>query len=391
MAERSAVNGYVSLSKETTKGTAAIASPVYTPYYKQSVATDAHLISDEPVYGNKFKRFQALPGVRSHGGSLTVMAEPNTAGHWLNMLATRTATAGSNPYTHTYGTSTTDPVSYTMDISYVSQVVRFAGVEASKITFGWDGEKMIFDVDVSALKSFSGREILSISTTTVNLTTDYDTNATAGLVAGDLVSVVKADGSSSLSTTISSITDQDTVVLAASAASFAAGDMLVLRPATPALTLLTPFLWAKTQFCFGATASAALSATHTPLEPGSEITLMHDFEEKDGSKRSGSFDPASLNRTTYDIEFKAKKYFDTSADIKAWNAKTKQACVMRAYSGSTNQYELRVTLNNIKTSALPMPSESGSVIYQEMEFMPQYDTSDAQAFDVKVVNALSSI
>jgi hypothetical protein len=391
MSERNAAAGYAAMKVEANKGV-AVTPDLYAPYYNQSLVTDPHLISDEPVYGAKFKRLQSLPGTRSHGGSLSVMAEPNTCAHWLNMLATKTGTIGSNPYTHAFGSSNaTDPKSYTVDISFVSQVVRFTGVEASKITFGWQDQKMVLNLDVSGLKSFYGREISSIATTTVNLTTDYDTNATAGLVVGDLVYVVAADGQTKLSTTITSITDADTVVLGASAAAFAAGDMLVLRPATPSLALLTPFLWPKTEFRFGATAAAALSATHTPMDSGTEISVMHEFEEAEGSKRSGSFDPASLLRTVYDVEFKAKKYFDLPNDIRVWNAKAKQACVMRAFSGANNEYELRVTMNHMKTKALPIPSESASIIYEEPEFVPQYDTTDAQGFDVKVINALSTV
>jgi hypothetical protein len=391
MAERNASAGYLALKKETTKGT-AVTPNVYVPYYKQSMATDPNLISDEPVYGNKFKRFQALQGLRSHSGSITAMAEPNSIAYLLDMFSTHTGVTGSNPYTHAYGaSSTTDPNSYTIDISLVSQVVRFMGVEASKIAFNWDGEKMVVDMDMAGLKSFYGREIASVSTTTVVLKTDYDPSPTDGLVANDLVKLTTVDGVTTLNTTISSITNGTTIVLGASAASFNAGDMLLLRPATPSLSLLTPFLWGKTQFCFGADATTALSATQTRLEPGSVITLMHDFQDKTGSKRSGAFDPASLPRDQYDAQFKAKKYFDLPDDIKYWNAINKRACVMRAYSGSSNQYELRVTLNNMKINTDPIPTDSGSVIYHDFDFMPQYDTTDGQAFDVKVINAVATV
>src|SRR4051794_34211269 len=128
MAERNASVGYLAISKETTKGT-AVTPAVFAPYYKQSLVTDFSLISDEPVYGNKFKRFQALQGIRSHGGSATVMAEPNSAAYFLDMISTKLSTSGSNPYTHSFGaSSTTDPNSYTVDVSLVSQVVRFMGV-----------------------------------------------------------------------------------------------------------------------------------------------------------------------------------------------------------------------------------------------------------------------
>lgn len=391
MAERNAAVGYAAFKKETTAGT-AVTPNVYVPYYNQSISTTNGLIQDSPIVGSRFGIYQNLQGQRSHKGSITLMGEPNTAGYVHDMILTKGTTTGSNPYTHPFTASLlTDPNSYTIDLSYGSQVIRYFGVQASKVTYGWDNGEMRLNLDVSGLGAFSGREITSISTTTVNLTTTYDTNATTGLVANDLVYVVKADGSSSLSTTIASITDGDTVILAASAAAFAAGDMLVLRPATPSYTLLTPFLWSKTQFCFGATASAALSATQTRLDDGTEISLMYGFNNDEGEKRSGAFDPAALVRTTYSVDAKIKKYFDTSDEIKQWNSLAKRALVMRAYSGATNQYELRVTLNNMATMGNDMPTDSGGVIYHEIAYSPAYDTSDAQGFDVKVIDAVATI
>jgi len=393
MSDRNAASGYMALKKETTKGV-AVTPNVYTPYYSNDLLTDIHLMSDEPVYGNKFKRFQSLQGIRSHGGSVSVMAEPNSCALWHDMIATKSGTTGSDPYTHTFGASiTTDPNSYTVDVAVSSHYVeRFFGVEASKLTYGWEGEKMTLNLDVSGLGSFLGREIASISTTTIVLKTDYDPSPTTGLVASDLVRVIKADGSGSpLSTTISSITDGTTIVLGASAAAFAAGDMLLLRPATPSLSLLTPFTWPRTQFRFGADASAALAATQTRMEPGSEISLMHDFDDNEGSKRSGAFDPASLARTVYDLEVKLKKNFDEANQIKYFNSVAKRALVMRAYSGSTNQHELRVTLNNLRFAELPIPTESKGIVYEEITAVPNYDLTDTQGFDVKVINALATV
>lgn len=393
MAERNAAVGYVAIKKETTKGV-AVTPTVYVPYYKQDMATNFNVISDEPVVGNKFKRFQTLKGIRSHKGSITIMAEANSIGYFLDMLATKASTSGSDPYTHTFSASNaTNPNSYTMDISFGSQVVRYFGVEASKMTFGFDGEKMIVTIDLSALGSFHGREILSISTTTINFTADgYDPSATTGLVASDIIYVVDPEGSiAQLSTTVASITDLDTIVAGATAAAFAAGDYVVLRAATPSYTLLQPFLWGRTQFCFGATASAALSATQTRLEPGTEISITHEFDDDEGAKRSGQFDPAALVRTVYDAGFEFKKYFDTTEEIKKWNAQTKFALVMRAYTGATNQYELRVTLNNLRTSELNIPTESKATILHEISVSPNFDTSDSQGFDVKALNGVSTI
>lgn len=394
MAEQNAAIGYAAIKKESTVGT-PVTPTVYAPYYKQSIMTDFHLMEDTPIYGNRFKKFQHLRGSRSHGGNITVMAEPNTIGYWLDMLLNKSATSGSNPYTHTFGLSnTTLPNSYTLDISLGSQVVRFWGVQASNINFAWEDQKMQLEIDVSALGSFYGREIASVSTNDITLKTDYDPNPTKGLVASDLVQIQKADGSV-VNTTVSSVTA--TVVTVASAGSgVAAGDMIVLRPASPSLSVLTPFLWGKTHFFFSDTAANAVTASsdtanQTRLEPGTELALMWEFEDNEGSKRSGGFDPASLIRTVGDYSFKVKKYFDKAGDIQNWNALEKQALHMISYSGSTNQYALKVTLNNMTSLTNPIETESAATEYQEIEFGGNYDTSDGKGFEAVVINAVSTI
>lgn len=387
MSERTASAGYVALKKQTV-ATTPVTPDVYAPYYKQSMATDIHMVEDNPVYGNKFKSFQLLRGQRSHGGALTVMAEPDTAARWFDMLLTKTATSGSNPYTHTFGLSnTTDPNLYTVDISLVSQVIRFWGVGASSLKCGFADDEMQFEIATSALGSFFGREIASISTNVVTLKTDYDPIPTTGLVASDLVRIVKADGSL-VDTTVTSFTDT-TVTLGSGGTGVAAGDMLVLRPATPSLSIKTPFLWPRTEYRFGADAATALSASQTRLERGTEMTIEHMFEDDMGARRSGAFDPAALVRTVGQLGFKKKQFFDTPDEIKVWNALSKKACVMRSFSETG--YELRVTANHIKPKTNDTPTEAEGVIYSDVDYGAQFDQTDGQGMDVKVINAVATI
>lgn len=387
MAERSAALGYAALGKETTKGMAVIPS-LYVPYYEQKMATDPNLVADMPVYGGKYRTYQALQGQRSHKGSIKVMAEPNTTAYWLDMLLKKTGTTGSNPYTHTFDHSG-DSNSYTLDISLVSQVVRFFGVQASKLVPGFSGDEMQHEVSLSATGSFYGAEVASVATNVVTLTTTHDPIPTAGLVNNDLVAIKKVDGSLTTNFTVTSFTNT-TVTLNATAATFSAGDMLVLRAATPSFTLLTPFLWPTTQFCFGTTASAALSATQTRLESGSQVEINHDFENDNGSQRSGSYDPASLVRTVGDASFKVKQYFDNPDQLKQWLATAKNACIMRAYSQGTT-YEFRVTLNNLKVATDAIETKFGDVIYQEEDYISVYDTSDATGMTAVVINAVATV
>jgi len=391
--ERHSNLGYIAFKKETTKGTAVVPN-VYVPAYSEDLTTNWNLIEDNPIVGNKFARFQVLPGLRGHTGNLTVMGEPNTIGYLFDMLLRKGSTTGSDPYTHPFTLSTTNPNSYTMDISYVSHVVRFFGVEASAITPTWESGEMRPEVTVSALKSWAGRTVASVSGSgpyDVVFDTDYDPRPTDGLVVGDLLQFYDYSESAIINAIVDGIdSDGVTIEVSENVAALAAGDYCTLRPATPSFSLLTPFLWQRTEFRFGADAAAALTATHTPLEQDSNWAIMHPFEEDEGSKRSGSFDPASLPRMQGDAEFNARVFFDTPEQLQRWLDIQKRAVVIRHFSGTG--YELRVTLNNVRVREGAQPHlEAEGILYSDLNFAPTLDTGDGQALDVKVLNAVSSI
>lgn len=397
MAERNAAVGYAALGKQTAPGT-PVTPALYVPYYNQSLMTDFQVASDEPVYGNRFKRFQSLKTSRKHGGSLVVMAEPNTAAFWFDMLSTKSSTTGANPYVHTFGQSvTTDPNPYTLDVSVGAQVIRYWGIQASKVAIGFNNGVMQFTVDVSGLGSFHGREIATISTVTLTLKTDYDAAPNTGLVVGDLVTLKKIDGSLSTNFTIATVNvDGITVTLNATAAAFAAGDMIVLRAATPSTATLTPFVWPKVQFYFAVDAATALTnsatvANQTRLDDGTTIELINEFTNADGEARSGAYDPASLIRGRYDATFKIKKYLDNPDDFKYWNALTKRAMVLICLSGATNQYQLKITFNDLRITKDAVPTTSGGAIYHDLEMKPNYDTTDGAGETWAVTNAVSTV
>jgi hypothetical protein len=311
MAERLGNLGYFGLIKEAVKGT-PLTPTDFIPLYDESMSTNGNFVDQTPIFGNKFATMATLQGQRTHKGDVTVLAEPNTTARLADMLLTKLSTTGANPYTHVFGLSaTTNPNSYTVDISTGNVVARYWGVEASKLAPAWNKNEMQWKVSISALGSFQSREIASISgtgPTTIVFKTDYDPNPTFGLVAGDLVRVKLANGTL-YDTTVTSITNGTTIIVPLALTGAAAGDSLSLRPATPSFTLLSTFLWAKAQFCFGATAAAALSAAQFRVEQGSSFNIMHSFNNDDGELRSGAFDPASLVRKTGDIDLSVKKYF----------------------------------------------------------------------------------
>lgn len=389
--ELSSNQGYFALKPEATEGT-AVTPDTFVPMYEESFKTDMNPSTATSVFGNKFARLRVSPGIRSHAGDVTVLAEPNSTSLLFDMLLTGTGPTGTGPYTRTYTPSFTKPKSYTVDVSTGNQVFRYIGVQASEISPQFTDNEGRWKVKVSALKSFLGAEIASAATATLTLKTpvNYPT-PTDGLVTGDLVSIVAGATGARQDFTISSLT-ATTVTLSGTPTGVTTGDMLVLRPVTnPTLNVATPFLWSRTEFRFGATASAALTATHTPLEDGSEFTITHGFEDDAGAKSSGSFDPSRLVRAkSADVTFKAKKYFFNPDEVRNFNSLAKQAVVIRMFSESG--YECRVTLNNLTITAggdKPMIKDQESEYY-ELEYTPIYDQTDGQGFSVTVINNVAS-
>lgn len=389
MGERLANLSYGAMIPEVTPGV-PLTPNIFFPFYKNSLNTDLHLDEDNPIAGIRSAVFQQYMGQREHTGALEVLAEPNTTKYWLDMLFAQGNVSGGGPYTWPYTEGLSK--SYSMDFAKGQIVERFFGVMAEDMSPIWDKNKMKYGLGVSARGSFLVGQVATISTVTITLDTTKDPAPTKGLVAGDLVRVIKADGSSSLDTTIAASgvnADGITITLSASAAAYAAGDFLVLRPQTPSYVLKTPFLWARTEFRFGSSAAGALAAAHTPIENGAgKWKLSHKFEKKGGSDRSGSFDPASLVRLQTDADVNLKMFFDAPNELQRFLNVGSQYCVIRHFSESG--YELRITLNQLKYKAHKRDLESGKIIYADIDGRPNYNLTDGQMFDVKVLNNISS-
>ena len=394
--ERNSNLGYLAVGKQSAKGT-AVTPAVYLPIYDADITTNPNFQKQNPIIGTKFANRSTLRGLREHNGSITVEGEPTTVGYIVDMFAKKGSTTGSDPYTHPFTLSkTADPNYYTLDISYVSHVKRYIGAGVSKIEESWEDNELRLKCDISCLKVWDGREVASVTGSgpyTITFKTEYDPSPTTGLVVGDTIQLFDVSVGSYIDCIVDTIENATDITVSENVSAGTAGDFVTLKPATsPSYSNKPTFEWANTEYRFGATAAAALSAAHTGLEQDTSLVLSHPFEDDAGSHRSGSHDPVSLPRMQGDYEFKTKKYFDTPEDLQYYSSMDKRACVVRhfAYSGALT-YELRITLNNL-TQANPEPKmKSEEILYSEIEFTGNYDTSDAQGMDIKVLNGTSSI
>lgn len=453
--------GYVGLEPEVTIGT-PVTPTNYGFMTDETLQTNGNLEMQTPIAGQYMDTFQVLPGLRSHGGDLTIVADPNTSFYMFDMHMQRgtpvtlytftissasasngaTYTNNGNTYTvvgaisssttlvctgpaapttsgtltyvsgtptgnitySAFATGTTtwpfilaNPTkSYTIDIPVGQGLVkRFWGCMADGIAPSVSKNQIMLKGTVSALGSFQGRKLAGTPTGsnpyTVPLDTTYTQNPTLGLSTGDLIAFYDASNNI-VNATVATVVDATHITTSTNVTGFGVNDFVYLRQATPTLSDLPAFLWSNLQFCPGATAAAALTASQTRLESGTAWNLNWPFESKDGSQRSGNADPASLVRLTAQPTFTAKKFFGSPQDIEDFNQLNKNAWQIRhfAYSGSSI-YELRITFNHVKTDS-PVPSVSAKKVnYSNLKFIPQYDTSDGQGLSVTLINSLNTI
>lgn len=390
--------GYLALGKETTKGV-AVTPNVFVPYYNEDLFTQMNFHHDNPIMGHKLERFKVLPGIRSHRGSITTMAEPNTAGFLLDMILTRVHTTVSGPpLVHTFALDNTkDPNSYTIDIQKGNIVARFAGVEASELGVDFDENKMVFNLSVSALKSFIVSEVRHVvREVDVSFITLWDSGdgstLTDSLLAGDVMVGTNPDGSS-INFTINSVLDGNRISTLTDVTILGQGSIISLRPVVPSFNLLKPFLWSKTEFRIGD--SVAESDPQTRVETGSRWTLRHNFEEEDGARRSGGQDPATLLRTTGDLEVDIKRVFDNAFSANNWlNRIMDTGLLIKHISDdhSVGPFSLDVWVPNGRLTEHPVTTESGSIVYAETKLFPEVPTHTAdRPFQLSLRNLVQTI
>jgi hypothetical protein len=396
MTERLVDLGYLLIGTETTPGVPVIPA-IAVPWYDESIETMQNFVKLKPVVGHKFATNQTIPGLRNHGGDITVQWEANTADHFTNALLPAGSRSGTGPYNQPYSAGVANSKSQTWDVSIGGNLVkRFFGVQLSKIDPKLNANEWQAKLTVAALGSFAGREIASVSTTSIVLKTDYDQSPSRGLVQTDLVRLYNPATGATLDTNVASLNaDGKTVVLGADASAFGAGTMIYIRSATPVYNNLAPFTWDATYFGFGVDATTALAnataANQSRIEQGSLWSLSHDFNKKEGEQRSGGKDPAALVRTLVDADLTVKKCFDGPDDVKNFNSNAKSACVVRMLAGDQLQYEYRVTFHRLTTDT-PLPKlKQGELAYSEIKYIPTQDQTDGAAIDVVVKSALATL
>lgn len=393
LTEKLSDKGYCAIKVEAVKGT-AITPDVFVPLYGSTLATALNLDEDKSMRGIRDELYSHFRGIREHTGEIEVLAEPVTAAHFFNMLLKKGSTSGSEPYTHPYtlDVSVTLPKSYTIEILKGDIPHRYFGVEAKSIKPIFVENTMHLSVSLAARGLFSVARMASASATTLVMSQEMKDSPTDGLTTNDTLILYDVSGGTYEEVTITTITDGTTLVVSTISGTYIAGDVCYLKKLSPSYSVLAPFTWGATEFCFGADAAAAINATHTPVDSGSDFEVIHALQSEGGEKRSGKFEPAQIIRTTGRVNVTLKMAFTDAQKLNNFLHLQKEALVIRCYSRNTigtdnaEDAEIRVTINNPRVLESPAPLAMGDLIYLEQSLVSQYDTSDTQGFDVKIIN-----
>lgn len=383
--------GYFLIKKQTDKNT-AIKPDFAIPYISEDITTKMAKHQEKSVKGNRSAVQRVVNSGRSHGGTVSVPAYTNITAHILNMMLTRGSVSGSGPYTIPFTAGDTEQY-YTLDIKKGNFVHRFIGVKGHSLAMAQDEGAIRWDVELAGLKAFHVARAAGTPSGsgpyTVTLKTDYDPAPTTGLTTADTLIWENSSGVQT-DVTIASVPNGTTFTTIVDVSLAAANDKFYLKAQTPTFSLGDLLLWGRTEFRFGADASAALSATHTPGDAGSVFKIIVNNETNEGAMQSGSYDPTDFRRTTVDVDFTFEAVYDQQDDLQRYLDNEKRACVIRLFT-DTSSHEFRLTLNDIKGTDQPLASAGDGVTKVNTVFKPAYDVTDTQSMDVKVICGLSTV
>lgn len=381
---------YLAIKPETTAGTAVIPT-IFVPLVSESVKTVVNHQVDRRMKGIDWKGTDLLRGNRTHEGDITVLCDPSTIGHLLNMVMTKGSTTGSAPtYTHPYTVGT--PKSYTIEFKKGFYAQRYFGVFAEQIKFDFTDGQMTATLSIKAMGQVGIMSVgvaTSGSVTSLSLDDEYDLNPNSGLVTNDVLRT----GSTDL--TLTSVAAGGAAVgFGSLSLTSAVGDIVYLKPQAVTLPTLTdPFYLGNLLAGFGADASAAATAagsraTATPLYDLS-IVMKNNLFAQNGSSR---LDPVTIMQGTKECQLSIKQLFSDGAQRQKFLERKKQALVLVFWGKYTNtamsaQEKLTLTFNNVKLIDDSNEIKVGEYIMDDESFEAVYDGGDSAAMSASLINS----
>lgn len=382
---------YLAIIPEATAGV-AVRPTNFIPLVSEEIKTITNHSVDRRMRGVDWKGTDLVRGNRTHEGELKVLGDPDTVGHFLNMIMVKGSTTGNGTdgYTHPFTVGTGD--TYTIEIKKGSYAQRYFGVRIEELRFEFEDGQLTLTALISAMGQFGiaslGVALTGAGMTSATLDDEYDISPNRGLVTGDVINV------GGVNITLSSVNANGVAVgFSSTTVTASIGDVVSLVPQTVTQpTLYDPFYFGNVLAGFGATASAATTAagsrsTATPIYDLT-IVLKSNLFKQNGSSR---FDPVQIIPRTKEAMINLKQLFENASQRQAFLDRKKQGLVLRFLgkfikADFTTQELLTFTFNNVKLVDYNNPVEVGELIVDDENFEAVYDTTDSQAMIASLVN-----
>ena len=372
----------------------AVVPDIFVPLMDEDMKVDPKNERVKQIVGIDWASNKMLQGEREAGGSITIQADPDNLGHFLNMTIKKGTSSGSAGAGYTHPFTVDDANYYTIEIVKGNAVQRFIGCQIGKLEFSFDGGYLVLKAEVIARGAFSTGTLKTALTgagmVAVVFDELYDPEPCNGLVTGDIIQVQKADGTFVDVTVATVAANKKSITCAATDATASIGALISLKQQTPSYeTLQRPFKFGQCLVGFGAnqTAADANVASYALATPVDEFSVVID-RNMNRRRASGKNDALTLVGPS-DGEFTVKKLFETAAQQQQWMNISKKACSI-LFTGdniATSYYSsLAIKLHNIKPNKHDNKLKKGEFIYDETSFNVEYDDTDGKAIEVTLIN-----
>lgn len=402
--------GYLAVKRQTITTPETAVVPTHFLRFKEGdIEKKVENIINDPLQNNVWKALNTVQGKVTCEGSFKFDVDANECVHvlanTLGGLSSADVSSGTDAsvYTHTITTATALPclsveqakgdITDTANNRLNYRVMRAYGTYMDSFTLRGSDGLLELETAVQATGAFDVARMLNNEAAGSSVVIELD--QVEGLVSTtDTVNMYDETPQNEVDAIASLSAANKTITIATLSASFTVANRarVMLEPLTPSYgTAAQVMTNAMVNFKFGATLSAAASATEENVENW-EIQYMNNLEARYGTSRASAGVIAPKARS---CKLKFTKYFQSRLDADRYLMNTRRACEITITNGSivsatdtaNLKYTIQIKLSDLRFTNHEMPTGTDELYAYDIEAEAFYDTSDARAIQILVTNA----
>lgn len=383
--------GYLAVKPQSVATTPVIPT-VFIPLVSESIRVNPNLAADRRIKGLSWKSDDVLKGARMIEGDLVVLADPDALGHLFNMVYAKGSTTGNGTDGYTHPFTVGEGKYYSIEIARGIYAQRIWGVRGENMKLDFQDNKMQGTLAIKALGQFMSASLATALTgagmTTAVLSVNSSPRPADGLVVGDVIIVGGVEA------TLTSVNaDGKTVGFASTAITAAVGDAVFLKAQTPSYSgLAEPFYMSEALVGVAATSSAADTAAASASTATPCYSLSTNFKNNLlDAPATGYAGAAALLNQVREADLELKTLYTDPTMFQQWLEYVKRAVTIITTgrfikSDLSTSEKLTIKYHDVKAITTEEPLEVGSYIFDTRKFEVLYDTGDAAAIEISLVN-----